>query len=255
MKNIFIILLLSAYVFIAGSCKKETEYIAERTYPDAYVTYLKINYLSAYPANPSVQLTINDQRVSGLITGRTPFPGGGYNTNGSNFPDYLALPSVSNTLTIGIPKKNTNTDSITLFARHFSLQFGKHYTAHITDTGAKTQALLVEDILGFSDTTCRYRFLNMMPNVPLIDLYYGTTLVATGIPYLGYSPYFDLASPATALTWSIRETGTAPTSTALATYSSSNTALRGRIYSAFALGYKGQTATNTRPYISFLLNQ
>jgi hypothetical protein len=94
-----------------------------------------------------------------------------------------------------------------------------------------------------------------MPNVPSVDLYYGTTLVSSAIPYLTSSAYFDLPSPITTAAWTIRETGAAPTSTALATYTSANTSQRRRIYTAFALGYKGQTATTTRPYISFFLNQ
>lgn len=255
MKNNLLNMLFVALVFVAGSCNKDTEYLATRSFPDANTTYLKINYGSMYPTNPGVQLSVNGERVSGLITGRTPFPGGGFNTNGSNFPDYLALKSGANTLSIAIPKKNTNTDSIVLFSTNLTLDAAKNYTAHITDTGSKTKALLIEDVLDFADTTSRYRFVNLMPNVPLIDLYYGTTLVSTGIPYLGSSVYFDRPTPAASAAWTIRETGTLPASTALATYTSANTYIKGRMYSAFALGYKGQTATATKPYISFLLNK
>ncbi|MBL0146334.1 MAG: DUF4397 domain-containing protein [Chitinophagaceae bacterium] len=255
MKKISLNILTLALIFALGSCDKKAEPIAILDYGDANATFLKINYLSAYPANPNVQLSINGTRVSGLITGRTPFPGGGYNTNGSNFPDYLKLTPGATALSVAIPKLNTNTDSIVLFTTSLSLASGKHYTAHVTDTGVNTKAVLIEDNLSFNDTTSRYRFANMMPNVPSIDLYYGTTLVSSGIPYLGYSNYFDIPVPATAQTWAIRETGTLPTSTALATYSSTNTSLRNRVYTVFALGYKGQTATATKPYVSFLLNK
>ncbi|MGB4845130.1 MAG: DUF4397 domain-containing protein [Ferruginibacter sp.] len=255
MKKIFIYIPVLAILILAASCNKDPEYTATQSFAEPATSFLKINYLSLYPTNPQVQLSINGERVSGLITGRTPFPGGGYNTNGSNFPDYLALKSGSNVLSIAIPKKLTNTDSILLFNTSLALDAAKYYTAHVTDTGSKTKAVLIEDILDFNDTTCRYRFLNMMPNVPLLDVYYGTTLVAGSIPYLGTSNYIDIPSPAAALAWTIRETGTLPTSTALATYTSSNTAIKGRVYSAFALGYKGQTSTLTKPYISFLLNK
>lgn len=255
MKNIFLNFLAVAVIFIVSSCNKDTEYTATQSFPNANTAYLKINYASMYPANPSVQIAINDVRVSGAITGRTPFPGGGYNTSGSNFPDYLAVKAGVNKVSIVSLNKGTQNDSLVLFFTNFTLDAGKHYTAHIADTGSKTRAFLQEDILGFSDTTSRYRFVNLMPNVPLADLYYGTTLVSTGIPYLGSSAYFDLPSPATSLGWFIRETGSSPTSTALATYLSSNTSIRGRIYTAFALGYKGQTATTTKPYISFFLVQ
>lgn len=255
MKNKFVNILLVAIVFIACSCDKDTKYLAERSFSDANTTFLKINYASLYPTNPAVQLSINGERVSGLITGRTPFPGGGFNTNGSNFPDYLALKSGSNTLSIAIPKKNTNTDSIILFSAPLTLDAARNYTVHVTDTGSKTKTVLIEDDLNFTDTVSRYRFVNLMPNVPAIDLYYGTTLISTGIPYLGSSNYFNLPAPAVNLAWTIRETGTLPTSPALASYSSANTSIRGRVYSVFALGYKGQTAATTKPYVSFLLNK
>ena len=77
----------------------------------------------------------------------------------------------------------------------------------------------------------------------------------SAIPYLNTSAYFDLPAPVTTASWFIRETGTAPTSTALAFFTEIRTSTRGRVYTAFALGYKGQTLATTRPYISFLLNQ
>lgn len=255
MKKIIINSLFISLLVIVSSCTKKIEYLAERTFADNDKAYLKINYLSAYAANPGVQLKINNIRVSDTIKGRTPFPGGGYNTLGSSFPNYLAVTPGANTLSIAIPKKNTNTDSVALFTTSFSLSTGKNYTAHVTDTAAKTKAVLVEDNIGYIDAgTARYKFLNMMPNVPFIDLYFGTTRVCTAIPYLGESNYFTLPFTSVATAWTIRETGTSPTSTALATYSSNNTTLNQRGYTAFALGYKSATGARL-PYISFLLNK
>jgi hypothetical protein len=257
MKKILISILLASAVFIAGSCKKTIKYTAQRNMTNAADALLKINYLSAYNSNPSVQLSVNAVRVSGLIAGRTPFPGGGFNTNGSNYPDYLQVTPGTNLLSISIPKKLTNIDSVLLFASNLSLQAGKNYTAHITDTFNKTKMLVVEDDLWLPDNgQARYKFLNMMPNVPLIDLYYGANKIASAIPYLNSSAYFNLPSvPAITDTFKIRETGTLPTSTALAFYVSTNTVLNQRVYTVFALGYKGSSATNTKPYVSFLLNK
>lgn len=255
MKNLIIKTLLLTCTIAAISCKKEVDYTADRTFVSENDALLKINYLSAYTLNPGVQLSLNGQRVSGLITGRTPFPGGGYNTNGSNFPDYLKVQPGSNTLSIAIPKKNTNIDSVALFSSTFSVNALTNYTLHVSDTGIKTKAFLITDYLTPpSWNSSLYKFVNMMPNVPYMDLYFNTTLVAAGIPYLGTSNYFSLPVPSVAGTWSIRETGTSATSTALATYSSSNTSINQRIYTAFSSGYKGATATATKPYISFLLN-
>jgi hypothetical protein len=257
MKKTIINTLLISIIIITGSCTKKTEYLAERTFVQADNALLKINYLSAYAANPGVQLSINNTRVSGVIAGRTPFPGGGYNTNGFSFPDYLALTPGANALSIAIPKKGTNVDSVVLFTTSLLLAAGKNYTAHITDTGANTKVKVITDSLSEPENgKAKYIFLNMMPNVAFVDLYYGASKVAGGISYLNSSPYFTLPSiPAFSDTFKIRETGTSPTSTPLAFYVSSNTLLNKRVYSAFALGYKGSAAANIKPYISFLLNK
>ena len=251
---------MATIVLLNAGCYKDPKdisYTATSTFNDPSKALLKINYLSAYSLNPSVQLSIDKVRVSGLISGRTPFPGGGYNVNGSNFPDYLAVKPGTLVLDVAIPKKVTNVDSVLLFTTPITLEATKNYTVHITDTLAKTKMVLVEDNINPPAVNeVKYKFLNMMPNVAAIDLYYGTTLVATKIPYLGSSPYFTMPSSTTvALAWSIREAGTSATSTALATYTSINTVINQRVYTAFALGYKGATATNTKPYISFLLNK
>lgn len=257
MKKILIYTVFAAGLIASAGCKKEYKYIDERTNVIGTGTsLLKINYLSAYALNPSVQLSVNGARVSGLIAGRTPFPGGGYNTNGSNYPDYLQVRTGANTVAVSIPKKNTSTDSVVLFTTSTTaLKEGKNYTLHITDTLANTKAFLTEDDLTVPVyNNSSFKFVNMMPNAPLLDLYFNTTKVAGGIPYLGTSATFSVPVPTVAGTWSVRETGTSPTSTALATYSNISTTINQRIYTAFALGYKGATATNTKPYVSFLLN-
>ncbi len=241
-------------LIIFMGCEKHIDYLAKRDFLNDDNARLKINYMSLYALNPSVQLSLNGERVSGLILGRTPFPGGGYNTNGSNYADYLSVMPGTNTLKISIPKKSTNVDSVVLFTTTLSVEGTKAYTAHVADTLTNTKVKLVEDSMGVAPVNLsKYRFLNLMPNVPSIDLYYGTTKVASAIPYLGYSPYFYVDVPVTALAWTIREAGTLPTSTALATYTSANVHISTRVYSIFAVGYKGSAAANTKPYVSFNL--
>lgn len=248
--------LLGAIVIAAGSCSKKPEYIADMTFVTPGDALLKINYLSAYALNPSVQINVNGQRVSGLITGRTPFPGGGYNTNGSNFPDYLTVTPGTTTVSVTIPKKNTNIDSVVLFSKSLTTVAGKNISVHISDTLSNTKAAVLEDDLSIpAPNYSSYTFVNMIPNAPSVDLYYGTTLMASGVGYLGSSKVFTNLVQTVAGTWSIRETGTLPTSTALATYSSLNTSINQRVYTVFASGYKGSSATNTKPYVSFLMNR
>lgn len=255
MKKLIAIASLIFSVGIFSGCDKTTNEImsAKNVIPEH--TFLKINYVSAYASNPGVQLAVNGIRVSNLITARTPFPGGGYNTGGGSNNDYLAFVGGNTTVKVVIPVKTTATDSVTLFEKALNLEAGKHYSLHITDTASKTKYLLLEDILIRPDTgRSKFRFVNLMPNVPAIDLYYGTTKVADNIAYLTSSPYFEVLRPATALAWTIREAGTSPTSTALATYTSANTTLDQRVYTAFAVGYKGAPDAARKPYISFYLN-
>lgn len=250
------ILSLSILLFsiLMIGCDKEADWRAESQAVPAGKTLLKINYASAYNTNPSVILSLNDARVSNPITARTPFPGGGYNTGGGSQGDYLAVPAGSNKLAISIPNKSFHADSIVLFTTTMNLDPDKYYTAHITDTAANTKIVLTQDDRSLPDTgKTRFRFVNLMPNVPSIDLYYGTTKVASSVPYLGFTDYITMQVPPTALAWSIREAGASPTSTALATYSSANTTLARRVYTGFAMGYKGQTSTTRKPYISFML--
>src|SRR5688572_25810702 len=102
--------LFSPLVLFAGCDKNEINYGDTVEVTDKAL--LKFNYASAYQANPSVHISINGQRVSNLIQHRTPFPGGGFNTLGSSQPDYLSVDPGTMEVSIVIPKRNTNTDSV-----------------------------------------------------------------------------------------------------------------------------------------------
>ena len=258
MKKILSIGSIAFLLLLGAGCKKQAEKIADFSLQDGGQSFLKINFVSNYAANPSFQLKVNDVRVSSLITARTPFPGGGFNTGGDNRPDYLSVMPGSVKVTASIPKKNTNTDSVTLYNTTVNLTEGKYYTVHITDTAANTKMVLVEDDISFPAIgTSRYRFIHLMPNVTALDLYQGSVKVASNVPYLG-SVVITLPTTAAGVssTWTIREVGSSPTSTGLATYGSANTIIDQRGYTIFALGYKGVTTTDARrPFVSFLLNK
>jgi hypothetical protein len=255
MKKIIVgcLLLVSSVLFITG-CRKETKWTADVSTVNQNQAFLKFNFTSTYASNPSVQLEVNKTRLSNLITARTPFPGGGYNTNGSNYGDYLSVPAGVNEVSVSIPKKGTNVDSIVLVTKNVTLDAGKYYTLHITDTAANIKTVLLQDNLADAARgIAAYKFVNLMPNVPFVDLYYGTTLMAASIPYLGVSNVFTLPAPtSTATAWTIREPGS---STVLATYASTNTQISERLYTIFAMGYKGATDATRKPYVSFLLNR
>lgn len=268
-KTILYISLLSCLFFFA--CKK----ISVTVVPyDAYGIsptqgLLKVVYASAYTANPTVRLRLNGNIVSNGITGRTPFPGGGYNTAGSNYPLYLSIPQGDNTLAVTIVKSGTSVDSIVLFQTTFNIPDNSAYTLHITDTlspsANKTTTLLVKNPTNpVNPGFCRYRFVNLIPN-GAVDLYINGIKIVSNIAYKQASDTFRVAIGANtpgvtdplsipAPTWAIRTAGAAATSTALATYQSTNTMIDTKVYTIFSMGYVGGTA-NRLPFVSFTLDK
>ena len=245
-------------IFIAGTllfgCKKNViDSYVDTVAITANDAQLKINFNSLYAANPSVYFRVNGAKVSGSMTARSPFPGGGFNTGGDARADYLVLTPGELKVDVILPKKLTVEDSIVLFTTKVTLEAGKYYTLHTTDTAANTKSVLTtEDVTRPDSGFSKLRFINLMPNVPSVDLYYGTTVVAANIPYQGTSAYFTVPA-VTALIWAIRPAGALATTTALATYSSTTTTANRRISTAFAIGYSGSTDAVRKPYISFLL--
>ena len=277
MKRLF--LLFSAFLCIAAiwSCKKNTDV----TLP--YNVYgvsdkqgqLKIVYASAYLANPTVLIKINGKAVSNLITGRTPFPGGGYNTAGSNFALYLAVPQGADTIRIVKPKVGTDIDSLVFYSTIVTIPDNKAYTLHIADTLVNatqnnTASLLVQNDISAIDTgLSRYRFVNLIPNVATpngaVDLYLNDSLLVSNLGYLKASAVFTtgigakapgVTNPASipTPTWAVRPAGAARTTLALASYASANTMGSQRVFTVFAMGYVGGTA-NRLPYVSFTLDK
>jgi hypothetical protein len=261
MKKILVRIFLPTFLIFLTllSCKKNEIKYGDFDVVTPDQALLKVNYVSGYSFNPGVVFKLNNENVSNPITFRTPFPGGGFNTGGGSTADYLALSPGNKEFGVMLPKKGTSIDSVSLFKTNISIEAGKNYTIHITDTGANMKSVLLADNVTKPDTgKAHYKFVNLMPNVPAVDLYYGTTVVAANIQYLKASSEFVLPTTnVPALAWTIREAGTPVSSTALATYTSANTISPQRVYTVFALGYKGlASATDVRrPYVSFLLNK
>ena len=248
--------LLSVF-FLTGCDKNEINY-SDFEYVDGTKALIKVNYNIAFRSDPFVQLKINGTRVSGTnIQTRYPFPGGGFNTLGGSTGDYLPVTPGDVEVSVSIPKSGTNVDSILIFKDILKTVAGKNYSLHLADTVAR-RSLAVEEDLSLPDSGfVRYRFVNLMPNVPSMDLYIGSVKVASNIPFMGISDNFILPTSQTSIStvWSIRAAGALPTSAAIASYNSASTLLNRRVYTAFATGYNGfPTATTTerrRPFVSF----
>ena len=219
---------------------------------------LKVNFFSSYRANPGYQVKINDTRVSNVLTYVTPFPGGGLNTGGGSTADYLAVSGGNAKVSIAFPKTGTNEDSLKVSDTTVALEAGKKYSLYFADTGAKTTKLLVMDTLTTPDSGfAKYKFINLIPDLAALDLYIGTTKVASNIPYKGVSPSFTVATNSASTTWAIRPAGAASTTTALNTYANASSIGNQRVYTVVARGYNSITATTDprRRWISLIYNQ
>ena len=260
MKNLSKILFISLLAVVTfAACEKKSDKNIFSEYDivdDSNVALIKVNYNVAFRSNPLVQLKINGTRVSGTnIQTRYPFPGGGFNTLGGSTGDYLPVAPGGTQVLISIPKRGTGIDSIEIFKTTLSTVAGKRYTLHVADTVA-TKSLLVDEDATLPDLgNVRFRFVNLMPNIPFLDLYIGSQKVASNIAFMGISDKFTLPTSQSDIStvWTIRTAGALPTSTAIATYTSANTLLNQRVYTAFATGYSGfSTALTTEPRRPFL---
>ncbi len=257
-RTLYIITILLAGMAVLYACTKNTLKV-----PYNYVdgqSQVKFNIASAYKANPAIQIKLNDVRISPAISYPYPYPGGGLNTNGGSTPDYFSVAAGSIKVSIAVPKAGSNEDSVALYTTNVSVDANKYFTVHVADTGANTQTVLVpEDVASPDSGYSKYKFVNLMPNLAAIDLYFGTTLVAANIPYKGVSPTFTLVSTSGAQ-WIIRPAGAAAGSTPITTYPTGttlNVVPNQRVLTVFARGYNGIAGTTDirRPQVSLFFNR
>jgi hypothetical protein len=255
MRNILLAFVLLAAGVLVYSCKKNTLSVAPFDKTDGQA-HFKVNYASPYKNNPAVQVKIDGNRVSNNITYNTPFPGGGLNTGGSNNADYMNFAPGSHTMSLSIPKVGTGEDSIELFKTTVELNGDVPYTLHVTDTAANTQALLLTDIVNLPDSgISRFSFINLVPGSSM-DLYFGPLKLASNVAYKASTDTFSIPA-ATSYQFALRLAGSAPTSTALATYPITGTTTYAipnqRAFTAYARGYTGLVSPDIRRVmLSFL---
>ncbi|MES2005690.1 MAG: DUF4397 domain-containing protein [Bacteroidota bacterium] len=262
-----------AVILFAYACTKDKG-VTNQPY-DQYGTsvdgkaQLKVNLGYAYTVNSANALVkLNGTVVSGLLAGRTPFPGGGYNTNGSNFAIYINVPQGANTISVVIPKVGTNTDSVVLYTTPVTLPDAGPYTLHIADTVVSatvnnTKSVLVKNIVSDLDTgRTRYKFVNLIPNLPAVDLYLNGVLLKSAVNYLAATDTFSVRTGVNAPGFvsgsqpvlTVRPAGAAATSAAIATYTSTSILQSTLTLTIFSMGYSGSTGTRL-PFVSLTLDK
>lgn len=255
MKKCIPIFLLVSICGILGSCKKNVLTVSPYDYTEGKAL-LKINYACPYAKNPAVQIKINGEKVSSLITYSTPYPGGGLNTGGNSYADYLAVNAGANTVSLSIPKQGSTEDSVLLFKTTASLSANDYQTLHFTDTMENTKTVLLKDAANKPDSGfTQFTFVNLIPNSTALDLYFGTTRVASNIAFKEATEPFLLPAGVNAnLSWTLREAG--GTTTLGTAYSNVATLANQRVFTIYARGYVGPATSDIRsPKISFEYNK
>lgn len=227
---------------------------------------VKFNYSSPYfyrttaPVIPNraVTIKINGKIVSSAITYSTPYPGGGLNTGGNSYADYLSADPGINTISVVIPYRQRSDDSIVLYTTQVDLKANEYQTIHITDTAESTTHVISYDPYNKPDSgLVLYKFVNLIPNAGPLDLYYGPNKLVSGLDYKQVSDTFTLVAGAVQTTgWMVKKKdGTAILGSAY-TASAASTVANQRVFTVYARGYDGVPATDLRrPMVSLLYNR
>jgi hypothetical protein len=263
---LYISLLVLSAVAITACEKNELNLNKNTVLSDG--AFFKLGWFSPAISTQGVQLKVNNERVSYLLglghtsttTYAMPFPGGGLNTGGNNKNDYLSIPAGSPEVSLTIPKKGTNEDSVTVLKTNVTLQQGKYYTWIVTDSFPNAQHYMLEDTATLADSGfIKLNFTNAIPNIPaqagidfLITNSAGTNVVvATKVPFKGATGFIPIKYVTGTYTFSIRTNGTtAVLGTAYATSGLTNK----RGYTVVARGYVGGTGTRV-PTLSLIFNR
>ena len=133
----------------------------------------------------------------------------------------------------------------------------------VSPTVNNTQSILVKNIISDVDTgKCRFKFVNMIPNLPAVDLYLNGVLIKSAIPYMTATDTFTVRTgvyqpgytSAITSTWAVRPAGALATSAATASYASSNGLQSQKVMTIFSMGYAGLTGARL-PYVAFTLDK
>lgn len=250
-----ILSILALAVVCMISCEKNTFNVRNVTYPDGQAM-VKLGLFTAYNTSSPMRIAINGATVTSEITYGTPFPGGGFNTGGSNNSDYLLVTPGSNKVELFNMNQGTTKPISRLAEATITVEANKRYTLFLADTAQNIAAWVVNDDTPTPDSGfARIKFVHAMPNVAAVDLYKGakdsvSTLIISNVPYKGVSAYINVQAGTDS--FFIRKAGDQPLATPIARrgFTLSNQ----RIYTLFSRGYLGTTGTRI-PNLSAVINQ
>jgi hypothetical protein len=250
------------------ACEKNKLELSENIDP-SNGGYFKLGWFSPGLNTQGVQLKINGVRVSNQLgymftsTNTTaayamPFPGGGLNTGGNNKNDYLAVDTGKIEVSLAVPKKGTNEDSILVHTTTMNISKGKYYSLIVTDSFPAAASYVQNDDTEYADSGfIRLNFTNAIPNLGagldfLVTNSAGTDMVlATNVQYKSSTGFITLPLVTGTNTFKLRKTGT--TAIIGATYGTGGVTNK-RCFTVVGRGYLGATGVR-QPSISIVFNK
>jgi len=254
MRKIFLFHILILCLAFAG-CKKNTFSTTERTSPEGKAL-VKFGLFSMYPTSTSLRIFQNNIKLSSSIASPYGFPGGGFNTGGNSYADYLAIDPGSVRFDIATVYPNVNYILSNVYNTTYDLSGNKKYTILVADTSTSTTSILLEDNFPsvLDSGYAWFRISNLIPNSGSLDFYKNDSLIASNIAYKASSDLISLPA-SLADSFAIRPAGSpggfAKNATA---YYRLATNTNKRIYTMVSRGYIG-SATPRNPTISLIINK
>lgn len=251
----FLSIALTVSLITVVSCKKNTFNTTERSSP-AGKALVKFGLFSMYPASTPLTIYQNDIKLSSSIASPYGYPGGGFNTGGNSYADYLGIDPGNIKFDFNIVYPNINYVQREIFDTTYALSGNSKYTILLADTGAFTTSVLVQDNFPSSLDSgyALFRIGNLIPNSTSLDFYMNDSLIASGVTYKTVKEPIRL--PASLVdTFAIRPAGS-PGGFALAAtaYYRLSTNTNKRIYTMVARGYLSG-ASPRQPTISLIINK
>ena len=251
----YLYLFTATFLLLVTACKKNTFKTTERYDPEGKAL-VKFGLFSMYPTSTPLTLYQNDVKLSASIPSPYGYPGGGFNTGGNSYADYLAIDPGNVKFDIKSVYPNTNYILSNIFSQNYQLQANKKYTILIADTAASTTSVLLEDQFPatLDSGYAFFRITNIIPNAASLDFYKNDSLIAADVKYKSSTDLIKLKS-SLADTFAIRPAGS-PGGYALSatTYYRLAVNTNKRIYTLVSRGYIGAT-TPRNPTISLIINK
>lgn len=250
--KVLLIMLFSAMML---SCEKNTFGTTERSSPEGKAQ-IKFGFFSMYPISTSLTVYQNDSKLTASVASPYGYPGGGFNTGGNSYADYLAIDPGNVKFDVAVVYPNINFVQRKVYNTTYTLTANSKYIMLVSDTSEFTTSVLLEDKFpaALDSGYALFRIVNLIPNSGDLDFYKNDSLIATRVSYKKVADLVRLPA-SLADTFAIRPSGSPGgyASTATAYYRLSTNTNK-RIYTMVARGYLGATIPRN-PTISFIINK